>query len=137
MRLLECVHPDDRANIQKIFWDAERNKGVKSRFRVPLEDGEQRYLEMFLRVDSARCFHGILLDVTEAMEMQNTLVSERERFEDIAGNVPGQFSFIDKEYRMSFMSNEVKELLKLNSKRPPGPVRRNRYLGRRNNRPTG
>lgn len=117
-RLLECVHPDDRANIQKIFWDAERNKGVKSRFRVPLEDGEQRYLEMFLRVDSARCFHGILLDVTEAMEMQNTLASERERFEDIAGNVPGQFSFIDKEYRMSFMSNEVKELLKLNSKRP-------------------
>ena len=103
-RLLECVHPDDRANIQKIFWDAESNKGVKSRFRVPLEDGEQRYLEMFLRVDSARCFHGILLDVTEAMEMQNTLVSERERFEDIAGNVPGQFSFIDKEYRMSFMS---------------------------------
>lgn len=106
--VLECIHPDDRAQFEGMFWKAAKVEGEKYRHRVPLGNGKYRYLEMFLRFDSTQRFHGILLDVTEALEMQQVLDTERERFEDIAASVPGQFCFIDKEYRIGFMSNETK-----------------------------
>ncbi len=109
--VLECIHPEDRAKFENMFWNARKIEGEKLRHRVPLEDGSCRYLEMFLRVDSANYFHGILLDVSEAMNTQETLAEERRRFEDIAAGVPGQFCFIDKEYHMRFLSNDIRDRL--------------------------
>lgn len=111
--VLECIHPDDRRSFQGLFFEATKFKGDKLRHRVPLANGHFRYLEMFLRFDSADCFHGILLDVTEAMEVQNSLDKEQQRFKEIAAGVPGRFGYIDSEYRSQFLSAEFRKVLGL------------------------
>lgn len=111
--VLECIHPDDRRSFQGLFYEATKFKGDKLRHRVPLGDGSYRYLEMFLRFDNADCFHGILLDVTEAMEVHNALEREQQRFEEIACGVPGRFAYIDSEYRSQFLSTEFRRALGL------------------------
>ena len=114
--VLERIHPDDREQFESMFWKASKIEGEKLRHRVPLEDGGCRYLEMFLRFDSSNCFHGVLVDVSETMEGQETLARERRRFEDIAASVPGQFCYIDNEYHIRFMSNGTRDGLSLAKK---------------------
>lgn len=117
--VLKCIHPEDRAGFEGMFYEVatlkERNKtsNKKQRHRVTLEEGKHRYLEMFLRMDDAGCFHGILLDVTESMESQEILEAERHRFQQFATQVPARYCFVDLQGRIRFMSNEYRDALNM------------------------
>lgn len=111
--VLTHIHPEDQKAFEGMFFTATKTKSEKLRHRVPLGDGNFRYLEMFVRIDNSTCFHGILMDVTEAMEVQNTLAREQEHFKVLASGVPGRFSYIDQDYRVQFLSNEFRVALGL------------------------
>ena len=114
--VLSRLHPDDQKPFEQMFFAATESKGERLRHRVPIGGDKYRHLDMFLRIDDALCFHGILLDVTEAAETHLTLTLEQERFETIALQVPGQYGYMNQDYTVSFLSNEYRSALGLNER---------------------
>ncbi len=82
---LQCVHPDDRATVEKANLDAIMNGAPEYRteYRVVLPSGEVRWLEVLGKVDYAEDgrplrMSGINLDITERKRAEETLRKAEE-----------------------------------------------------------
>jgi PAS domain S-box-containing protein len=123
-RPVEQIHPDDAARVSSAFKDViaggERDTVTN---RIRHRDGHWVWVEAQLRLvrDPATGapveVHGTMRDVSRRVAAEERLREANHRFEMMAANVPGiiyqRVRTPDGQYRYSFMSSGVKEVLGL------------------------
>jgi len=107
--VLDRVHPEDRENLLNMFRKVKKNEGAKLRYRVLLEDGGIRHLEVFVRRSESNTSNYIILDVTESVAARLALDEERRRFSELASGVPVSYSYLDRDSSVLFMSDEMRK----------------------------
>jgi PAS domain S-box-containing protein len=109
------LHPDDIAG----YWEAAKQSledGTFSvNYRVCCGDGSIRFISgrgrlMPTMPGKAAITKGVCIDVTEQRQLETQLKVTEERMQQLADNVPGLFSYIDKNYRVQFMSSLYRQI---------------------------
>jgi PAS domain S-box-containing protein len=54
----------------------------------------------------------VFIDVTATKELENRLKSTQSRMQQLVDGIPGLFSYIDKEYKVWFMSSQYRDIFK-------------------------
>jgi diguanylate cyclase (GGDEF)-like protein/PAS domain S-box-containing protein len=113
-----AVHPEDRAmvaeSLDRSFRTGSRHDVV---FRVPLPDGEIRWVRGIARPSSSsgfgqRWLTGVLFDVTVHREIEIALRESQRQLATLVNNLPGVTyrSEARPPWRMEFLSNPVKDI---------------------------
>lgn len=95
-------HPDDRDHYERTVLEAsEEQKGYEVTARIIRDDGSIRVLQEITEpvFDNGGVFiatSGVLLDITEQVELRQKLAEEKERLIGIVNNIPGAV------YRLKF-----------------------------------
>ncbi len=85
-------------------------------FRVVRSAGGFRYLSgrghTVKKTGVAFFIKGVFIDVTATKELENRLKSTQLRMQQLVDGIPGLFSYIDKDYRVWFMSSQYRDIFK-------------------------
>jgi PAS domain S-box-containing protein len=83
-------------------------------FKVRKSAGGYRYLSgrgHTVKQLGAKFFiKGVFIDVTATKELEIRLRSTQSRMQQLVDGIPGLFSFIDKDYRVGFMSSQYRDI---------------------------
>ena len=83
-------------------------------FSVPKTGGGVRYLSgrghTIRQDDDVYVIKGVFIDVTATKELEGRLKSTQSRMQAMVDGIPGLFSYIDKDYKVWFMSSQYREV---------------------------
>ena len=90
-RLVQAIHPEDRARVRQFF--DESRPGLNVECRVVLPDGRTRWIVTRGQLDQDRAvgdrrWRGVSVDITERKETEEQLRESASRFRIIADSVP-------------------------------------------------
>lgn len=111
----ERIHPED---IQP-YWQAVREALQGGRFsinyRIVRKDGSLRFISSRGRTlpaspGAAAQIKGVCIDVTDQQRLEDRLRSAEARLQHLADGVPGLFSYIDRDYRIQFLSSAYRSV---------------------------
>jgi PAS domain S-box-containing protein len=112
--LEQKLHPDDVAIYQQGVADCVKTGKFASEFRVLKSDGQYRYLSgrghMVSDKLSKPVIKGVFIDVTATKQLESNLVATRARMQDMVDGIPGLFSYIDRNYKVLFMSAQYRDI---------------------------
>jgi PAS domain S-box-containing protein len=109
------IHPDD----VDVYWAAVtksmRTGQMDLDYRVVRKDGSIRYISGRARttatVDGTGIqIRGVCIDITDRRTLEQRLRSTESRMQEMADGMPGLFSFIDRDYRVVFMSSMYRDI---------------------------
>ena len=110
------IHP---ADLQP-YWDAVRGALRDGQFsinyRIVRRDGSLRFISSRGRTLAASSggaaqIKGVCIDVTDRQQLEDRLRRTEARMQHLADGVPGLFSYIDREYRIQFLSSAYRNIL--------------------------
>ena len=92
--LLNLIHPDDRENTIKVIEDAFTNKqGGNTIYRI-IVNGNIKYISVIWDVildnhNNPIYFNGSAQDITKQKNLENTILEQNKRLDNINQNIPG------------------------------------------------
>jgi len=88
-------------------------------FRVKRTTGGFRYLSgrghTVKKTDQGFFIKGVFIDVTITKNLENRLRSTQSRMQQLVDGVPGLFSYIDRDYKVWFMSSQYRDIFNRSS----------------------
>ena len=88
-------------------------------FRVKRTAGGFRYLSgrghTVKQTDQGFFIKGVFIDVTATKNLENRLRSTQSRMQQLVDGVPGLFSYIDRDYKVWFMSSQYRDIFNRSS----------------------
>jgi PAS domain S-box-containing protein len=83
-------------------------------FRVAKSAGGFRYLSgrghTVQENDGVYVIKGVFIDVTATKELEGRFAAHRSRMQALVDGIPGLFSYIDRDYKVLFMSSEYRDI---------------------------
>ncbi|MCP4705888.1 MAG: PAS domain S-box protein [candidate division Zixibacteria bacterium] len=110
--LLDNVHPDDQAHLNKIIKSLFNAIPIESEFRIYTGSGKLKHVLIRgkTKTDSSGnhiCFSGTIIDITKRKQSENLLKENEKLLHKIAENYPNSFiSIIEKDYTVGFTSGQ-------------------------------
>lgn len=109
------IHPDDLESYREAVTKALKDGLYSVDYRVVHRDGSVRFISGRGRVSldgpgSAPLVRGVCIDVTDRRQLEERLRSTEERLQYVADEIPGLLSYIDRDYRVQFMSSHYRRI---------------------------
>jgi len=113
--------PDDIEKYRKAVAECLETGKFACEFRVKRARGGYRYLSgrgHIVRHDGAETsmgdaslvIRGVYIDVTATKELESRFKSHQSRMQALVDGIPGLFSYIDRDYKVAFMSSDYREI---------------------------
>ena len=117
--------PEDVERYGKAILEAVETGTFFCEFRVRRDDGRFVYISGRGHVlphlpGDVPIVKGVFIDVTANHELKDQLRLQRSRMQELIDGIPGLFSYIDREYRVCFMSSQYRDIFALEDKDPVG-----------------
>jgi PAS domain S-box-containing protein len=113
-RLQEKMPAEDAERYRDALKELESTGTFVCEFRVNLADGRRRYLSgrghTVMQDDGSALVKGVFIDMTAAKELEEVHRSTQSTMQALVDGIPGLFSYIDKHYRVWFMSSEYRDV---------------------------
>ncbi|MGI9329432.1 MAG: sensor histidine kinase [Gammaproteobacteria bacterium] len=111
----ERLHPDDIDLYWQAVADSLKSGYFSHSYRIVRKNGVVRFINGRGRTTPggggvAPGVRGVCIDVTDRRNLESKLRSTESRMQELADGVPGLFSFIDRDYRVVFMSSRYREI---------------------------
>jgi PAS domain S-box-containing protein len=112
--LEEKIPAVDIEKYRQAVEDCKQTGKFACEFRVKRSSGGYRYLSgrghTVDQSDSNFFIKGVFIDVTVTKELEGRLRTTQSSMQQLVDGIPGLFSYIDSDYRVSFMSSEYREI---------------------------
>ncbi len=111
----ERIHPDDlQPYFEAVNSSLETGESMID-YRIVRRDGTVRFMASRGRATygvngEITGTKGVCIDVTERKHLEDQLKSKEEQMQHLADGVPGLFSYIDRQYRVQFLSSQYREI---------------------------
>jgi len=111
--LLRRLHRGDLDKYREAIGRAIETGEFECDYRVVTGEGEVRHVSgrgrMRCRRDGSTVLKGVCIDVTRSHQLESELLETRERMQRLADGVPGLFAFLDRDYRIQFLSAQYQQ----------------------------
>lgn len=109
------IHPDDVDHYWEAVTESMRTGRMKVNYRIVRKDGTVRFISGRARTagtadGTGLQIRGVCIDITDRHRLEQRLRSTESRMQDMADGIPGLFSFIDRDYRVVFMSSMYRDI---------------------------
>ncbi|UCG74026.1 MAG: PAS domain S-box protein [Chromatiales bacterium] len=109
------IHPDDVDHYWQAVTESMRTGNLSINYRIVRKDGTVRFISGRARTagtadGTGLQIRGVCIDISDRRELEQRLRSTESRMQDLADSIPGLFSFIDRDYRVVFMSSMYREI---------------------------
>ena len=109
------IHPDDLESYRAAVTEAMQNRFYSVDYRVVHRDGSVRFISSRGRVSldgpgGTPRVRGVCIDVTERWRLEERLRTTEERLQYVADELPGLLSYLDRDFRVQFMSSHYRRI---------------------------
>lgn len=110
------IHPEDVDHYWEAVAESLRTGHMQISYRVVRKDGSIRFISGRARTmpsgndGTGIQVRGVCIDLTDRRELEQRLRTTEYRMQVLADGVPGLFSFIDRDYRVVFMSSMYRDI---------------------------
>lgn len=86
-------------------------------YRIRCRDGQHRFISgrghaLPTLPGDPPVIKGVFIDVTQNTELENRLRTTESQMEQLADEIPGLFSYIDKDFKVQFMNSRYREIIR-------------------------
>jgi len=109
------VPPEDLERYGKAIMGSLETGSFSVEFRIRRDDGSTSYISGRGHVlphapADMPIVKGVFIDVTSKRELKNQLRLQRSRMQELVDGIPGLFSYIDRDYRICFLSSQYRDI---------------------------
>ncbi|MGI9291167.1 MAG: hypothetical protein ACR2QG_07805, partial [Gammaproteobacteria bacterium] len=112
--MLEKLPAEDVARYRTAVEECEATGIFSCEFRINIGEDQYRYLSgrghAVIQESDLVVIKGVFIDVTATKQLEQTLKSTQATMQALVDGIPGLFSYIDKHYRVWFMSSEYRDI---------------------------
>jgi PAS domain S-box-containing protein len=112
--LEEKIPAEDTEKYRQAIAECKETGKFACEFRVKRAAGGYRYLSgrghTVQQHEQKFFIKGVFIDVTATKNLENRLRSTQSRMQQLVDGIPGLFSFIDRDYRVWFMSSQYRDI---------------------------
>ena len=117
--LEEKIPADDILKYRQAIEECKETGKFACEFRVKRTAGGFRYLSgrghTVKQTDQGFFIKGVFIDVTTTKNLENRLRSTQSRMQQLVDGIPGLFSYIDRDYKVWFMSSQYRDIFNRSS----------------------
>ena len=110
----EKIPSVDIAKYREAVEECKKTGKFSCEFRVMRSAGGYRYLSgrghTVDQTDDTFFIKGVFIDVTATKELEGRLRATQSRMQQLVDGIPGLFSYIDRDYRVWFMSSQYRDI---------------------------